>query len=74
MRSYMRAANVTWGGLDLSDVKEMDFTPAEYETYGLLTGDILLSEASGTADEVGKPAVWNGEVDGCCFPEHLDTR
>ena len=71
MRSYMRAANVTWGGLDLSDVKEMDFTPAEYETYGLLTGDILLSEASGTADEVGKPAVWNGEVDGCCFQNTL---
>ena len=32
MRPYMRAANVTWDGLDLSDVKEMDFTPAEYET------------------------------------------
>ena len=71
MRPYLRAANVTWDGLDLSDVKEMDFTPAEYETYGLLTGDILLSEASGTADEVGKPAVWNGEVDGCCFQNTL---
>ena len=71
MRPYMRAANVTWDGLDLSDVKEMDFTPAEYETYGLLAGDILLSEASGTADEVGKPAVWNGEVDDCCFQHTL---
>ena len=71
MRPYMRAANVTWDGLDLSDVKEMDFTPAEYETYGLLAGDILLSEASGTADEVGKPAVWNGEVDDCCFQNTL---
>ena len=71
MRPYMRAANVTWDGLDLSDVKKMDFTPSEYETYGLLTGDILLSEASGTADEVGKPAVWNGEVDGCCFQNTL---
>ena len=71
MRPYMRAANVTWNGLDLSDVKEMDFTPAEYETYGLLTGDILLSEASGSADEVGKPAVWNGEVDDCCFQNTL---
>ena len=71
MRPYMRAANVTWNGLDLSDVKEMDFTPAEYETYGLWAGDILLSEASGTADEVGKPAVWNGEVDDCCFQNTL---
>ena len=71
MHPYMRAANVTWDGLDLTDVKEMDFTPAEYETYGLLAGDILLSEASGTADEVGKPAVWNGEVDDCCFQNTL---
>ena len=38
MRPYMRATNVTWDGLDLTDVKEMDFTPAEYETYGLLPG------------------------------------
>ena len=71
MRPYMRAANVRWEGLDLSDVKEMDFTPAEFETYQLLPGDILLAEASGSADEVGKPAVWNGEVDGCCFQNTL---
>ena len=71
MRPYMRAANVTWNGLNLSDVKEMDFTPAEYGTYQLLPGDILLAEASGSQDEVGKPAVWNGEVDNCCFQNTL---
>jgi len=27
MRPYMRAANVTWDGISLDDVKEMDFTP-----------------------------------------------
>ena len=71
MRPYMRAANVRWEVLDLSDVKEMDFTPSEFETYRLLTGDILLSEASGSADEVGKPAVWNSEIDNCCFQNTL---
>ena len=39
----------------------MDFTPAEFETYALQRGDLLLSEASGSASEVGKPAVWNNE-------------
>ena len=29
MRPYMRAANVTWNGISLHDVKEMDFTPEE---------------------------------------------
>ena len=71
MRPYLRAANVTWGGLDLSDVKEMDFNPTEFETYRLIPGDIVLNEASGSPDEVGKPAVWGGQIDGCCFQNTL---
>ena len=71
MRPYLRAANVTWAGLDLSDVKEMDFNPSEFGTYSLEPGDILLSEASGSPDEVGKPAIWNGQVDDCCFQNTL---
>ncbi len=71
MRPYLRAANVTWDGLDLSDVKSMDFNPSEYEIYQLQQGDILLSEASGSVDEVGKPAVWNNQIDGCCFQNTL---
>ena len=71
MRPYMRAANVTWQGISLHDVKKMDFTPAEFVTYGLKTGDILLAEASGSASEVGKPAVWKNEVSGACFQNTL---
>ena len=43
----------------------------ECETYALRRGDLLLSEASGSASEVGKPAVWNDEVPGCCFQNTL---
>ena len=71
MRPYLRAANVTWHGLDLSDVKEMDFSPHEYEIYQLRRGDILLAEASGSADEVGKPAIWDEQIEGCCFQNTL---
>ena len=49
MRPYLRAANVTWQGLALEDVKEMDFTEAESVTYELRPGDLLLSEASGSS-------------------------
>lgn len=65
--SYIRAANITERGLDLSDVLEMEFTPEERETYGLQIGDVILSEASGSPDQVGKPAVWKGELKLCCF-------
>lgn len=71
MRSYLRAANVTWNGIDVTDVNEMDFTDKEMETYRLQVGDILLSEASGSASEVGKPAVFRGEVAECGFQNTL---
>lgn len=45
----------------------MDFKPAERVRYELRRGDILLSEASGSASQVGKPAIWNGELALCCF-------
>lgn len=71
MRPYMRAANVTWEGISLHDVKEMDFSPEEFETYKLRPGDLLLAEASGSASEVGKPAVWTEQVPDCCFQNTL---
>jgi type I restriction enzyme, S subunit len=71
MRPYLRAANVTWSGLDISDVKEMDFDPHEFPSYVLQEGDILLAEASGSPTEVGKPAVFNGEISDCCFQNTL---
>lgn len=67
MRPYVRAANVTWAGLNLDDVKTMNFTDRELETYRLQPGDLLLSEASGSAGEVGKPALWQGEIADCAF-------
>lgn len=71
MRPYMRAANVGWDGLRLDDVKEMDFTPAEFSTYELRDGDVLVGEASGSRSEVGKSAVWRNEVPGACFQNTL---
>lgn len=66
---YIRAANITWTGLDLSDVKEMGFPdPARYL---LRPGDVLLSEASGSASEVGKPVIWRGEIAECCYQKTL---
>ncbi|HRE01775.1 MAG TPA: restriction endonuclease subunit S [Ilumatobacteraceae bacterium] len=71
MRPYLRAANVKWAGLDLSDVNEMAFTAAESQTYELRPGDLLLGEASGSPSEVGKPGQYKGEIEGCCFQNTL---
>ena len=71
MRPYLRAGNVTWNGLDLSDVKQMNFDPVEAERFALEPGDILLAEASGSASEVGRPVLWQGEITGACFQNTL---
>ena len=71
MRPYLRAANVTWNGVSLDDVKEMNFDDRDFETYRLEPGDLLLNEASGSPSEVGKPAIWRGEIEDCCFQNTL---
>ncbi len=71
MRPYLRAANVTWNGINLDDVKQMNFDEGEFETYRLYPGDLLLNEASGSPNEVGKPGVWRGEIEDCCFQNTL---
>lgn len=66
---YVRAANITWRGLDLSDVKTMGFpNPARYR---LRDGDVLLVEASGSPSEVGKPAIWHGQLPECYYQKTL---
>ena len=64
---YIRAANITEQGLDLDDVLDMDFLPHELSAYRLGKGDLVLSEASGSAAQVGKPAIWDDQIPNCCF-------
>lgn len=72
MVPYLRAANITWSGVDVTDVKAMNFTQDEVEVYRLSPGDILLSEASGSLAEVGKPGVWRSDLGGdVCFQNTL---
>ncbi len=71
MRPYLRAANIGWSGLLLNDVKTMNFTEKEMGVYRLRPGDLLLNEASGSPREVGKPAIWNGEIEGCAIQNTL---
>lgn len=64
---YLRAANIKPAGLDLTDILEMDFTPEERVVFSLRTGDILLTEASGSSSQVGRAAMWRNELPECCY-------
>jgi type I restriction enzyme S subunit len=64
---YIRAANITEGGVDLTDVLEMEFSDTEKETFALKVGDVLLTEASGSPEHVGRPAIWKTTHGLFCF-------
>ena len=64
---YIRAANITEDGLDFTDLMDMEFKPNEFERYVMKENDLVLSEASGSPDQVGKPAIWRENMPVCCF-------
>jgi restriction endonuclease S subunit len=64
MTPYLRSANVGYGTLDLSDVLEMNYNPAERKKFGLQYGDVVVSEGSASASAVGLPAIWRDELPG----------
>lgn len=70
MTPYLRVANVFDGWIDYSDVLEMNFTPAERETYGVHPGDILLNEGQ-SLELVGRCAIYNGPANQFCFQNTL---
>ncbi|HYV94991.1 MAG TPA: restriction endonuclease subunit S [Chitinophagales bacterium] len=67
LRPYLRNLNVQWGRIDFNDVKQMDFDKEDFERYQLKKGDILVCEGG----EVGRTAIYNGEIENCCYQNAL---
>lgn len=70
MRPYLRVANVYEDRIESHDIKQMNFTDAEFERYRLVEGDVLLNEGQ-SLELVGRPAIYRGEIPGCCFQNTL---
>ncbi|MCO6481272.1 MAG: restriction endonuclease subunit S [Flavobacteriales bacterium] len=68
---YLGVGNVYRGRLDLSSVKRFELFAGELEKYRLMRGDILLVEGNGSASEVGRCALWNGEIKDCVHQNHI---
>ena len=46
-------------------------TPQELAKLRLETGDVLLVEGNGSRTEIGRCALWNGEVEDCVHQNHI---
>lgn len=71
-RQFLRVANVGDLELRLGEVERMDFSDEELTRYRLEPGDILLTEGDLMSEfNVGRPALFRGEIDDCCFQNTL---
>lgn len=67
----LQSTNIGWDALDLSELLTTELTPAQADRVRLKRGDILLARSSGTAGRIGRPALWRGEIEDCCFHSGL---
>ncbi|AVS86855.1 restriction endonuclease [Paracidovorax avenae] len=68
---YLRVANVQRDALRLDEIERFELTMEELERWRLLAGDLLIVEGNGSAEEIGRCAVWNGAIDPCVYQNHL---
>ena len=60
-KPYLRAKNILWECVDVSEVKEMWFSTNEMDQYRVKHNDLLVSEGG----EVGRTAIWSSELPEC---------
>jgi restriction endonuclease S subunit len=68
---FLRVANVGKGRIDLADVHEAELFEGELDRYRLRSGDLLVVEGNGSPDQIGRSAVWRGEIEDCVHQNHL---
>ena len=70
-RPYLRVANVQRGRLVLDEVKTINVPDADMPNLRLEVGDILFVEGNGSRAELGRVALWNGEIADCVHQNHI---
>lgn len=70
-RPYLRVANVQRGELDLREIKYIDVPDKELANLRLEPGDILVVEGNGSKAELGRCALWRGQIGDCVHQNHI---
>ena len=70
-KPYIRVANVFFASIDTTEILDIGLTKEEYEKTLLRNGDLLFVEGNGSPDQIGRVAIWNGEIEDCVHQNHL---
>ena len=68
---FLRVANVLRGALDLEEVHQIEVFSGELEKLRLLSGDLLIVEGNGSPSQIGRMAIWKGEIENCVHQNHI---
>jgi len=69
-RPYLRVANVQRGYLDLREIKTINVPDEQMDAYRLEKEDVLFVEG-GIQKELGRAALWTGEIPDCVHQNHI---
>ena len=68
---YLRVANVYADGILTDDVHKIGVTEEETRSVVLDPGDLLVVEGNGSIEQIGRVAMWRGELHDCGHQNHL---
>jgi type I restriction enzyme, S subunit len=65
------AAHVHRNRILTDSPRYFEVSPEELERWRLLRGDVLIIEGNGSADQIGRTALFRGEIDNCVHQNHV---
>ena len=68
---FLRVANVLRGSLDLEEVHLIQLFSDELDKLRLVAGDLLIVEGNGSPAQIGRMAVWKGQIENCVHQNHI---
>jgi type I restriction enzyme, S subunit len=68
---YLGVGNVYRNRLDLATVKKFELAEGELDRFRLEPNDLLIVEGNGSQTEIGRCAVWQGEIQNCVHQNHI---
>lgn len=68
---YLRVANVQRGRIDIAQLERYELAQDELQRWRLNAGDLLIVEGNGSESEIGRCAIWQGEIADCVYQNHL---
>lgn len=68
---YLTVAHVRRNEILLDDPRYLEVTPDELKRRRLEAGDVLIIEGNGSTDQIGRAALFRGEIPDCVHQNHV---